>query len=217
MTGEKRDTKYKSCTEYWLDPESAAFRGEFEQMYRDLDDPWGCFAHRDSLHNRLFCDLLFHERQFRRTLDLGCGLGGMTELMHRQNPTEIVGCDIAPKAVEQARARYPHIEFVCGNILTDDLGFLGKFDLIVMAEILWYLLEDLDGAFNKIERGLQDNGVLGIHQYFPHEQRYGSERIDGLKGFDEFFEGRGRLAYEHRLISRVADGVVLLATCKASE
>lgn len=79
--------KYKNCTDYctdyWLDIGKMTLRGEFEEMYRDIDDPWGCYEGADSLNNRIFAELLFDRRKFKRVLDIGCGLGGFTKLSLR--------------------------------------------------------------------------------------------------------------------------------------
>ena len=56
--------KYKSCTDYWLDKENFSLRGDFEAMYKDIDDPWGCGEYCDSLNNKLFCEMLFHHKNY---------------------------------------------------------------------------------------------------------------------------------------------------------
>ena len=34
--------KYTSQKEYWVDPLTGEHRNDFDEMYRDIDDPWGC-------------------------------------------------------------------------------------------------------------------------------------------------------------------------------
>lgn len=77
--------KHKSCTDYWLNADTMSLRGEFEEMYRDIDDPWGCQKGFDSLNNRIFGELLFYGRKFGRILDVGCGLGGFTNYLFIKN------------------------------------------------------------------------------------------------------------------------------------
>ncbi len=79
-------TKYKNCTEYWLDSQNGTLRGEFEEMYRDIKDPWGCETGKSSLNNRIFVDIVFDgNRHFDRILDIGCGLGGLLDTIRTRN------------------------------------------------------------------------------------------------------------------------------------
>ena len=50
-----------------------------------------------------------------RVIDLGCGSGAFTALLARAGYV-CVGLDISPKLVEVGRRKYPHIEFVEGDI-----------------------------------------------------------------------------------------------------
>ena len=55
----RENMSVKNCTDYWLDSEAMSFVGDFEGMYRDIPDPWGCAAESGGLNNRLFLELLF--------------------------------------------------------------------------------------------------------------------------------------------------------------
>lgn len=78
--------KYKSCTEYWLNTQDMTFRGEFEEMYHDIDDAWECKNTFNSLNNRIFIELLFDQNvEYKRILDIGCGLGGLTNSLFLRN------------------------------------------------------------------------------------------------------------------------------------
>ena len=77
--------KYKSCTDYWLNKENLSLRGEFETMYQDIDDPWGCGELSDSIDNKIFCEIIFHNRKFSNILDIGSGLGKLTNKLYQYN------------------------------------------------------------------------------------------------------------------------------------
>jgi SAM-dependent methyltransferase len=204
--------KYKNCTDYWLNKGNMTFRGEFEEMYRDIDDPWGCKKGASSLNNRLFLELLFGERRFESVLDVGCGLGSFTSsILTRNGGGRITGCDISETAIEKASATYPHIEFVVRNILTDNLDDLGVFDVIVLSEVLWYILDDIEGVFKKAAKSLSESGILGIHQYFPDDQKFGRNMIDGLDGFESFIKNSTDFHISRKVLSYTEDGRVLLA------
>ncbi len=205
--------KYKSCTDYWLNTDNMTLRGEFEEMYRDVDDPWGCQKSFDSLNNRVFIELLFYNRKFERILDIGCGLGGFTNCLFKKNENvEIIGCDTSPIAILKASGSYPQIKFIEKNIQTEEICNLGFFDLIVLSEVIWYILDDIGGVFAKISKSLSRTGIVGIHQYFPDNQRFGNNVINGIAGFEEFIKNKTDLNISSKVVSYNEDGKVLLAS-----
>jgi SAM-dependent methyltransferase len=208
--------KYKTCTDYWLNRDDLSLRGEFEKMYQEIDDPWGCHQANGSLNNRIFCDMVFHTRRYPSLLDIGCGLGDLTNLLHRSNEGgDVSGWDISPTAVDKAKERFSDIRFECKNILTDPLD--QKYDLITISEILWYILDDLDGVFGKLQSGLKKGGALAIHQYFPSKQDFGKNMLHQIEGFEDFVEKDKRFDFEHKIVSYLGDDRVLLALLKLKE
>lgn len=189
-----------------------ALRGDFEGMYRDIEDPWGCSQEAGALSKRLFLEILFEKGTFRRILDIGCGKGDFTNaLCLRNGGGLVVGWDVAASAVEQAKTRFSHLVFETRNILGPLAAGSPVFDLVVLSEVLWYILDDLDGVFGRIDALLSQGGVFGVHQYFPREQGFGRDVIDGLEGFAEFLEKRTILRVREKWLREVADGWVLLA------
>lgn len=205
--------KYGNCTEYWLNTENMTLRGEFEGMYHDIDDPWGCNAAKNSVDNRIFLELIFGEKRYTNILDVGCGLGGSTSnLLLRNGGGEVVGCDISANAIQKAIVAYPQVTFVVKNILTDTMNDVGApFALIVLSEVLWYVLEDVKSVFEKIRLLLLPMGILAIHQYFPDQQRYGKQVIDGIEGFEKFIRMETRFKFSKKIVSYgETEGKVLL-------
>ena len=49
----------------------------------------------------------------KRVLELGCGAG---ELLAELRPVHGTGIDISPRMIETARAAYPALEFILGDI-----------------------------------------------------------------------------------------------------
>lgn len=208
-------TKYCSCTEYWLDSQTGTFRGKFEEMYRDIEDPWGCEAGCSSLNNRIFLDVVFNDRShYERILDVGCGLGGLLDTIRMRNGEGyVLGVDISQTAIHKAERRYPGIDFRCHDLLRDELPER-NFDLVVLSEVLWYVLDDLPLFFERVSTMISSGGSLAIHQYFPVVQRFGRDRMDGLSGFLAFMEARPGLSRQHMVTSHHHDGLVLLSTFK---
>ena len=206
-------TIYKTCTEYWLDPQTGAFRGEFEAMYQDIADPWGCEAGKSSLNNQIFLDIIFDaNRRYDRILDIGCGLGALLNTVRQRNQGGyVLGVDVSRTAIQKAKERYPELHFDCRNIAKERLEE-GDFDLVVLSEVLWYILDDLPSFFSRVAAMLRPAGLLAIHQYFPAEQRFGRERVDGLPGFLQLMERQRPLLRRHMYTNHHPDGLVLLST-----
>lgn len=55
-----------------------------------------------------------------------------------------------------------------------------------MSEIIWYILDKIDDVFKKIDQTLTSDGFIGIYQFFPQEQKFGIDLINGLNGFEKF-------------------------------
>lgn len=203
--------KYKTCTDYWLDTHNMTFRGEFEEMYTDIGDPWDCSKASNALNNKLFLEILFYERKYRRILDVGCGLGSMTyKYFCRNGGGSVTGYDISPTAISKASKVFPEIKFFVKNILNDKIE--GRYDLIILSELLWYILDGVKDVFLRLYDALLKNGVIGIHQFFPKEQRFGNEIIDGIGGFEKFImKDTGFLVKEKFLCYGDYEGLILLA------
>lgn len=71
-------------------------------------------------------------------LDLGCGTGELTELIH-QSGAEVIGMDMSPDMIEAAQSKYPHLEFV----ISDASSFLfdSTFDAIFSNATLHWILD----------------------------------------------------------------------------
>ena len=112
----------KTCTEYCLNPDGA-FRGDFEGMYLNIADPLGHELNKSSLNNRIFIDIIFDgDNHFERILDLGCGLGGLLNLVTTTNKGGYsLGLDISCTAITKARDLYPALNFQCIDIRKNPL------------------------------------------------------------------------------------------------
>lgn len=190
--------KYKDQKLYWLN-------GEFEAMYQDIDDPWGCAASVNSLDNKVFRLMILHDllnlNCKLKILDIGCGTGDSSHRLFSliPNAVEMSGIDISSTAISKANQRYPVINFQVKNILLDDID--QELSCICLSEIIWYILDDLSTVFAKLLSSLSPGGILAIKQYFPNDQKIGREIIDGLCGFKNFL-------YSLESTSKISDIVI---------
>jgi SAM-dependent methyltransferase len=81
------------------------------------------------------------EGPVRRALDVGTGTGaGTLEIAKRFQGAEIVGLDVAPAMLEEARRLAPGVEFVEGDATALPFGD-GEFDLVTHANMIPFLDE----------------------------------------------------------------------------
>lgn len=123
-------------------------RAAFEAAYAGASDPWQSANLRYSYQRWKYQSLIAalpDGRRFARVLDLGSGLGGLSVSL-LQVSDQVLGLDIAQAAVDQARQRAgmrPGLTFAQGDVDALDPALDGRFDLVVVADTLYYL-DDLD-------------------------------------------------------------------------
>lgn len=178
--------------------------GRYEEMYQNCPDPWRIEELGQRLDMRAALLLLAgREKSVGRFLDLGAGLGLftalLTEALWRANPeARGVVSDISATAVARAESRLadPRLEFraLDARSLANGPYFPSQtFDLIVMAQILWGLLEDLDRTLAALAALLTPGGLILISQHFPgpEHQGYGREIVSSPEDLTRHLAGAG--------------------------
>ena len=99
-----------------------------------------------------------------RVLDLGCGMGKITEYIADVTHASLIGVDIASKAIKCAQNRTQEnsadIEFWMADM--DDLTVLKtSVDCIIAIDVLYYV-EDLNTTVGQMKRILKQQGQMGI-------------------------------------------------------
>jgi len=138
-------------------------------------DPWASADPRFLYQRRKYDVLasLIPRRPFDSALDLGCGAGLMTRRL-APLARSVLGIDIAANAVAQARAAHadlPNLRFEQGNALALGAHLDGGFDLLVIADTLYYLPPPLADATIKqvalrAARLLRPGGVCLLANHF---------------------------------------------------
>ena len=97
----------------------------------------------------------FHRGE--RLLEIGCGTGLFTERVRRATGADIVGTDISPELIEEARRRLPDVTFRVENAL--HLSFPdGDFDAVYGSSILHHL--EIEPALGEVRRVLRPGGRM---------------------------------------------------------
>jgi SAM-dependent methyltransferase len=111
-----------------------------------------------------------------RLLDVGCGTGGPGLWVAREIGAELVGIDIVPEAVTEARARAavltsaPPAEFIAASVT--DTGLPDRaFDGAVSFDALWMVI-DKRAAFAEISRTLRPGSPLVFTTWEPAHLQY---------------------------------------------
>lgn len=177
--------KYSRYQDYVI--KDGKFVGEFEQMYRDYNDPWEQTIREASRSEKIIAINLLKRFGLRRVIELGCGLGGFTEMI-RSAGIDILGVDISSTAISKAKKMHVNCNFKVGDILDFSLYREYKPDAIIMAEITWYVLDKLDSFVNFLRTEMPK--IYLIHllaTYSAGVQKYGVDKFTNLEEIMSYF------------------------------
>ena len=160
---------------------TAGARAAFEAAYAEREDPWESGNARYSYQRWKYESLMAalpSGRQYERVLDLGCGMGEMSLALTRVSG-DVLGLDIAEAAVAQARRRVgvrPGLRFEQGDLGALDPAMEHQFDLVVVADTLYYLDRVDDASLKAVATliaGLLAPGgicLLANHYFFAGDK-----------------------------------------------
>lgn len=112
---------------------------------------------------------------YHRVLEIGCGVGTLTELVARQIPRgQLLAFDISPASIQVAAARlqrYRQVDVRCGDYLDAELS--GEFDVILLPDVLEHIPASRHrGLFERIERNLRLRGFVVVNMPDPTYQDF---------------------------------------------
>jgi SAM-dependent methyltransferase len=164
--------------------------GALQALYAARRDPWASADPKYRYQRRKYetlVALLPAGRRFASALDLGCGLGLLTRLLAARADA-VLGIDVASAAIETARrlgAGAPGVSFEQGDALALSPALHGTFDLVVLADVVYYLWPFDDDVLKRmatrVTQLLAPGGIclLANHYFFaadPESRR--SRRIE---------------------------------------
>jgi len=135
-------------------------RVAFEEAYTRSPDPWASAAPRYRYQQRKYEQImaLLPDRRFCHTLDLGCGLGLLSQQLAARSDA-VLGIDVASAALGHARKRgagVANLTFAQGDVLDLPAELNGQFDLVVVADTLYYLAPLSDDLLKTLSARLAD-------------------------------------------------------------
>jgi ubiquinone/menaquinone biosynthesis C-methylase UbiE len=110
-------------------------------------------------------------RSGMRILDIGCGSGSITAdiALTLNGNCEVIGLDINPKLIEEAKNNYSNIKgliFICSNI--ELMNPIEKFDIVTAARVLQWI-PDYRDFLSKMFQLVKPGGILHILDYNHHK------------------------------------------------
>jgi len=182
------------------------FIGDFESLYKNEDDPWSQSGDVGEIrhyyeHSRTELTNKLKEINPDSLLEIGCGLGYTTKIIQKSLPScSVMGMDISKEAISRARKLFPDLDFVSGDIRSiyssssrcSHSGMRAsykKYDVIILNQLLWYILESLSKTFENCFSLLKSGGRIVISQAFLRtSQKYGKDICDGFDGLMSFLK-----------------------------
>ena len=155
------------------------FIGEFERLYSEFDDPWkqskqpNPYARQAGITN-------IKRYNMKSVLECGCGLGYYAQNIYKQTGIIPKSVDTASSAIERAKQLFPHLDFEQSDI-TKNLANYKNVDCILFAEILWYVLPNLNDLFETMRRHFAGKYFMVVQVFYKGTQQYGTEYFTSQK------------------------------------
>ncbi len=134
------------------------------------------FMHFD-LYNDTFDYFLTLLPKESKVIELGCGPGNVVKYFSERRPDlTILGIDLAPEMIREAKTINPNSEFLLLDIRnTDQIN--KKFDAVIAAFCLPYLsYEDLESFFSNLKNLTTDKGVVYLSCMEGAKEKSGFEK-----------------------------------------
>ena len=150
-------------------------RAAFEAAYSGQSDPWASGDARYRYQSHKYAGLMAclpPGRRFANALDIGSGIGALSRAL-AEVADDVLGLDIAQAAVDRARvlaSGRPNLRFAQGDATDLPHTLDGQFDLVVVADTLYYLDQtddvSLKAMATRISALLRPGGLCLIANHF---------------------------------------------------
>ena len=181
----KKNTKYSRYQDYVI--KDGKLVGEFEKMYQDCDDPWEQTTREEWASEKFLALNLINKLKAKKVIELGSGLGHYTNKIHKLG-VDVLGIEVSKTAVEKARSAYPDCDFAVGDILDFSIYREHRPDIILMAEITWYVLDKLDEFIAFLRSDLPNTYLCHLLTVYPEGvQQYGKDKFTDLQQIMSYF------------------------------
>jgi SAM-dependent methyltransferase len=164
------------------------FIGKFEEMYQRFEDPWRQAAFDSNLgsYSKNIAILNMKKHKLGSIVECGCGLGYYTDMINKNiEGIKIKGIDISLSAIKRAKALHSGVDFTTDNI--NNIERYANYRNVLLAEVTWYILNDLDTVFKKMLSHFRGGYFLhNLVFYRDGVQKYGREFFTTLGQFIDY-------------------------------
>lgn len=113
----------------------------------------------------------FGLRPDSRVIEIGCGVGPLTQLLAEALPQgSVLGTDLSPKSIAAARERlasFGNVELMVGDVL--DVEVDERFDVVVLPDVIEHIpLESHGELFGRVASWVKPDGFVLAHYPNPH-------------------------------------------------
>ena len=180
--------------------------GDFENLYKDIDNPWG--QNDNNVINdtrkaivKNFIKKLSKTKNKIIVSEIGCGFGNTTNILNFEN-VSCFGTDISETAISKAREKFPKYKFEVCEFLNFDIHYKMKTQVFLLQEITWYVLPHLNIFIKKLieykKKTNKEIYLIHLLTIYKHkEQKYGLEYFSNqdqiLKYFGLNYEEYGEI------------------------
>ena len=149
------------------------FIGQFEEMYKAFEDPW-MQSQQPNRYSRKVAIMNIQRYNIKKIVEYGCGLGYYADWICRETGIVCRSIDISETAVAKAKQKFPHLNFEVGNIRDlADLVDKENIDCILLADITWMILQDLDFVNEELLKHFRGKYLINNFVTYKGTQKYG--------------------------------------------
>ena len=167
------DNKSKSYHDYVI--KDGKFIGNFEEMYKVYEDPW-MQSQQPNRYSRQMAIMNINRYGIKSIVEYGCGLGYYADWINKETGIICNSIDISETAILKAKSKFPHLKFNVGNIIKlRELDNKQSIDCILLADITWMILEDLNFINSELLEHFYGKYLINNFVVYKGTQKYGRE------------------------------------------
>lgn len=176
--------KKKSYHDYVI--KDGKFIGKFDEMYKAYDDPW-MQSQQPNRYSRQMAIMNIKRYGIKSIVEYGCGLGYYADWIYKETGIVCKSIDISETAIKKAKQKFPLLDFEVGDIKQlSELGNKQNIDCILLADITWMILKDLDFVNNELLKHFRGKYLINNFVTYKGTQQYGLEFFTTTKEYIDY-------------------------------